>query len=498
MLTAAPSSKRQVFSEYPSNINSNSVTVTFDVSGEPPESVAIDIHETKTIFGEEFRQAQKIYYAERKTNQHARLKFPSSGSTRPGPPKWIPFRTNLLVDLGPGEGERSILFAYKYKDEPFNGSWNGSSINIHKGTPSLTIVNPTNLLVSQPMIQLQGLTSTRFEALRFERYDVGGNKFNSDDIAAPGLSFLGGYPFAPNDYYFTFLDVDLSPGPNKFVFYGKDEFGNEMMTNVVVTFSIADDHTPPIIKLNWPAPNMEVSGTEYTVRGRLDDFTAKLKASIRTTGTTTKRDALVERNGYFWFEHLPLAPGINQITLTAVDAAGNLSETNFAIVGVEGPIITMDDVNPPELWHRFIQVTGQVSPVDNNVWINGVQAKVKPDGTWLAERVPVLSPNGGTACFEISATPISHGSIPAKASQALLAQATLGTNAMVLNASSPACGMFRLHVSDTAGKSFVILASTNLSDWTPILTNSASAASFDYTVDTTGDPCRFFKIVPQP
>ena len=497
MLAAAPSLQRHVSPEYPGDINSNSVTVTFEVSGEPPEFVAVDIHETKTIFGEEFRLAQKNYYAALKTNEHARLDFPQADMTSPGPPKWLPFKTNMLVDLGPGEGERSILFAYKYKNEPFDRSWGGSAIHIRKGTPSLTIVNPTNLLVSQPMIELQGLTSTRFEALRFERYDPAGNKFDSDETAV-GASFPGGYEFGPADYYFTFFDVNLSPGPNKFVFYGKDEFGNEMMTNIVITFSTADDHTPPIIKPDWPKPNTEVSGTEYTIRGRLDDFTAKLEARIQTINGTATHEALVERNGYFWFEHVALVLGTNQITLTAVDAAGNRSHTNFAIVGMDGPIITMDEVNSPDLWKAFIRVTGHVSPANNDVWINGVQAKVKPDGTWSAERVPVLSPNGGTACFEMTSTPVQPGASPAKAGQVLSAQATLGTNAMVLNASSPACGIFRLHISDTAGKSFVILASTNLNDWTPILTNNDGAASFDYTVDTTTHACRFFKIAPQP
>jgi len=86
----------------------------------------------------------------------------------------------------------------------------------------------------------------------------------------------------------------------------------------------------------------------------------------------------------------------------------------------------------------------------------------------------------------------------ARVGEVVAAQASLGTNAIILNASAPACGVFRLHLSESEGKSFVILASTNLSEWTPIVTNSNAAMSFDCTLDTTNHACCFFKLAPLP
>jgi hypothetical protein len=93
-----------------------------------------------------------------------------------------------------------------------------------------------------------------------------------------------------------------------------------------------------------------------------------------------------------------------------------------------------------------------------------------------------------------SGTPANKG----RAAEVVSAQASLSTNAMILNATAPACGVFRLHISQADAKRFVILASTNLVEWTPILTNINPAPSFDYTLGTTNHACCFFKVVPLP
>jgi hypothetical protein len=499
LVSAAPPPSRYVSELYPHTVNSNTVAIQLEAVGETPEFVAVRV-EPGGVLGTDLQQQLESWRAAMKTNRSARF-VPPTPTARPATvenPKWLAFQTNILVDLGPGEGKRRILFAYKYKGQPHDGHWSGSSINVQRGTPTLWIVNPTNFFTSQPMIQLQGLTSARFDTLRLDQFDSKGTKVATPEHGL-GTSFPGGYEFPPLANYFSYLDLDLSPGTNTFVFHGTDEFGNEMTTNFVIVFSTADDHTPPRIELGWPLPNAELAGAGYTIRGRLDDFTARLVARIQTKNGLTTHDALVERSGHFWLEEIPLTLDTNQITLVATDAAGNRSETNFTVFGREGPVITMDPVNPPDLWKKSIAVTGRVTPPENNVWINGVQAKVKPDGTWSAQSVPVLSPSYSTAVFEMSAHP-RGGAVPKKtaASEVLSAQASLSaaTNAIILNASAPACGFFHLRINETMGLSFVVLASTNLTHWTPILTNLNADPTFDYTLRSTNHECRFFKLAP--
>jgi hypothetical protein len=58
---------------------------------------------------------------------------------------------------------------------------------------------------------------------------------------------------------------------------------------------------------------------------------------------------------------------------------------------------------------------------------------------------------------------------------------------------------FVLPLSGLAGKTYVLQASTNLLDWTPIATNVAGSAAFEMMdVDATNIPYRFYRVVEQP
>jgi hypothetical protein len=158
----------------------------------------------------------------------------------------------------------------------------------------------------------------------------------------------------------------------------------------------------------------------------------------------------------------------------------------------------MDAVNPNELNQAFIvKVTGKVSEPAYTVFVNGVKGHNNGDGTWSAKNVPVTA--GGTASFDVTAySPNEMEELKNNTATSLVsAQASLGTVPILLNLSSPAHGVFQVHLTNTAKRSFVLLASTNLVDWMPILTNSNPDETFDY-MDTNADKysSRFFRVVP--
>ena len=64
----------------------------------------------------------------------------------------------------------------------------------------------------------------------------------------------------------------------------------------------------------------------------MGDPTATVSAQIvDSNGDTNEVDGIVERNGNFWVEDLPLAAGTNLLTLTATDAVGNTNATNIYV-----------------------------------------------------------------------------------------------------------------------------------------------------------------------
>ena len=73
-------------------------------------------------------------------------------------------------------------------------------------------------------------------------------------------------------------------------------------------------------------------GPNFYVRGRLNDETATVTAQVVDAGgNTNAAEGIVERNGMFWVENLPLTNGDNIVTVTATDAAGNVTTTNLTV-----------------------------------------------------------------------------------------------------------------------------------------------------------------------
>lgn len=416
------------------------------------------------------------------------------------PAKWMPFKEWVTVDLGEGDGSRNIFVAAKWKasDERYDGS--GWGMTVRRSGPTIWIKEPPPGVISQPIIQIKGVSTCELGGINYDVLDQAGQRTTSDEIGFVTDSFFDEKLFEYTTNWFECLDVELSPGTNTVVVRCLDDAGNVTTTNLVYVFTTAGDLQPPIfISLIWPTPGMIVSGSTFTIRGRIDDVTAQLTGEIASDGRTNHFSGFPERNGVFWYEDVPLMLGENRVTLMAKDAAGNSVKTNFVVLGSAGPELSMDPIAEDDLmklWEGRITVKGKVTPSGYQVFVNDVRAIVNSDGTWTAENVPVRSPNGGTATFDMTAIPNSAAErVPTPSIDSHYAQASLGTNVITLNADSPACGDFHLHLTDTEERAFVLFSSTNLADWQPILTNMRAAATFDYT-DTNAADCRFFRVVP--
>jgi hypothetical protein len=118
---------------------------------------------------------------------------------------------------------------------------------------------------------------------------------------------------------------------------------------------------------------------------------------VNTNGTTNVFNGLVERNGNFWVENLPLNGGTNALTITVTDAVGNSSVTNISVTQ-SSLVFTITPVTPDsQLWLPTVNLAGTISDATYAVWVNGVKGTNYGNGTWSASNVPVNP--GGTASF---------------------------------------------------------------------------------------------------
>jgi hypothetical protein len=153
----------------------------------------------------------------------------------------------------------------------------------------------------------------------------------------------------------------------------------------------------------------QISGSSFTWRGTVDDPTVTLSAQITdSNGVTNVVGGVIERNGNFWVDNLPLAPGTNWLTLTATDINNHVTSNSIYVVqsSVALNITYMDPITT----QSAITVSGTINVTNYTVWVNGVMAtNLGWNGaaySWTATNVPV---NGaGAAVLQACAIPNSE------------------------------------------------------------------------------------------
>jgi hypothetical protein len=401
---------RDVWTEYPNVVGSNHVTITLKPDGEVPEwmAVIVQTNDPMDAWRKNERDAMEKWRSEVKTNRNARPAMTQPPSNNYfDDAKWIPFRTNLLVDLGPGDGKREILLSYRYKGQTRSDGWGGSGIMVQTVLPFIVITNPTQKITSQPVVQFQGYCSKALSTIHYDLLNQNGDKTISGGDGFVNDQYYDRALFEFTTNYFTCYDVQLSPGTNMFVLHCTDQAGNALTTNLVVVFTTVGDTNPPSLALTWPTNGMKISDSQFDLRGISDDYSADVTAFVTDfEGQTTVLNGFVERQGTLWVERIPLKYGYTYITLVACDAAHNSSITNITVVTGQDRLV-IDPVKIPQQWGARATITGTYSRTHYSVSVNGVKATMDATGRWVATNVPVYFANsgGGTALFNATATP---------------------------------------------------------------------------------------------
>jgi hypothetical protein len=266
--------------------------------------------------------------------------------------------------------------------------------------PVLVVTNPVSGTVDEPMIQLEGYSTTALSGLTFDVSNAaevvtGQQGFVTDQYYDENLG-----KFTTN--YFQCFDVDLTNGLNIITLHATGLAGDVTTSNFTFTVDYSGKTNPPAVRITWPQNGMQVSGSSFTLDGMLADPTASVAAQIvDTNGAISTASGVVERNGRFWLDNLPLNGGTNTLTITVTDAAGNTSVTNLCVVK-STLLVTMNPVTPASrLWEPKVNLTGTISDPSQAVWVNGVKGHNNGNGTWFANNVPTTP--GGVASFTIDA-----------------------------------------------------------------------------------------------
>ena len=315
---------------------------------------------------------------------------------------WTAYSPNFTLTLPNTDGDHKVLVAVRGRTTGFYPVQDFTELTLDRVPPVLTITNPVVSTVAKPYLQLMGYASEQLSARSYDLTNALGLVTNNN-LAVTGTFFdASNFSFSTN--YFQCYDVPLEVGTNTITLRVSDRAGNvtTLSTNIVLDYTGATN--APVMSFLWPSNGMYMSGNSFYIRGNISDETATMTAQcVDAANNTNQYTGIVERNGMFWVENLPLAAGTNVVYLTATDAAGNVSSTNLSVVKSSVVITVNSTAEGQDLYKPKGTVSGTISEHSYTVKVNGVTATVDVDGNWSAENVPNYGQ--GTATFDVIAEP---------------------------------------------------------------------------------------------
>jgi hypothetical protein len=316
---------------------------------------------------------------------------------------WSAYSSNFTVNLGSTEGWHDVWVGLRGHSPRSWQTWHKLRLNYDHTAPSVVLASPSTNTTSRSILQVQGYAPEPLARLSYSITNSFGLLANQ--TATITRSYFDTNLIARTTNWFQCYDLDLAEGSNFVTLNATDKAGNQTNLQFNIVLDYSGDSTPPALNLIWPKPGMQLSGTNFTLRGQLDDPTASVVATIvNTNGQSNTVTGTVARDGVLWVENIPLSPGTNSITLAMTDGAENTATTNFNIVGSSSHLV-ITPIADGVLTAPPITVTGSIDSTNYTVWVNGIKATLNTNGTWSAESV--FYADGGVAVIQARAVPNS-------------------------------------------------------------------------------------------
>ena len=148
--------------------------------------------------------------------------------------KWIPYQSNLVVDLGSNKGTQNIWFVAKWRF-PKHYIQVERFVEIEEFSPTINILSPTSRGAAQPLLQIQGYCSGLTRELYYDVSNSVGFLKNQDAYEDK----REGWNPQKSDwtqFYFHANDVSLAYGTNLITVHCIVA-GNQLSTNIEVVYS---------------------------------------------------------------------------------------------------------------------------------------------------------------------------------------------------------------------------------------------------------------------
>jgi hypothetical protein len=221
-----------------------------------------------------------------------------------GAAQWRPYTPDFTVALGLTDGVYNVWIGLRGRSADSRQTWAWSGLTRDLQPPAIEITAPAALVTAQPLIDLRGYSPERLRNLYYGVANDAGTVTNVQGFITDQYYDPDSHEFTTN--WFLCADIQLTNGANTITLRATDLAGNVSTNVFTYTLDLAVGINPPVLALYWPQDGEIVCGSQFTLRGRLDDPTATVAAQITdAAGNVNTVKGLVERNGLVWPKSSP-------------------------------------------------------------------------------------------------------------------------------------------------------------------------------------------------
>ncbi|MCX8095096.1 MAG: stalk domain-containing protein [Caldisericia bacterium] len=276
-------------------------------------------------------------------------------------------------------------------------------------------LKPEGILVKDRTIYITDTFNHRIQVIKFSQIELNQNKFDFGEIekgeilkfkftiqgkgilVSPEYIKLDKYQFDGKEEIEGLIDTSIFNEGDKIIdkikIYSFDDY-----KEIEIKFSIKKDTIPPEIIFNIEN-NLITNKIEFFIEGKTE-----IGARILLDG----KDVELNEDGSFKV-FVKLNEGENNFKFTAIDKAGNRKDTLIKIIrDTTPPTLTLNVPSIYKVTTQTFTVSGRTEG-DAKVFINGVEVKLREDGTFFKD-FP-LTP--GYNKFEIKAVDLAGNEIRA-------------------------------------------------------------------------------------
>ncbi len=284
---------------------------------------------------------------------------------------------------------------------------------------------------------------------------------------------------------YTATVTNLSPGTYIFSAVATDTLGASSTNSISITVNAA-----PTVSIVSPASNtMFTSPASFVIQADASDPEGRLDSVEFFRGSTLIGIATAPP---YTFDVNGLNSGTYTFSAVAVDDEGLTASSSITIIVNALPSVTMLTPTNGAAFSSPYKGLIQASAVDGDGSITNVEFFIGTNSIGNATRSPyvVLAPNLGQGSYTVKATATDNRGGTTTSAGVNFTVFTRTTLSSVLRTN----GQTRFNITGVAGQVYIIEASTNLTSWSAISTNTAPSATFPFTDTSTTVPKRFYRV----